>query len=126
MIINNAGVNNIYTVDEIKMENFEWLININFWGVVYGTNAFLPFIKEIPRGEIARVINMSSSAGIIGAKRYSEYASSKFAVRGFTETLDIELQEEKSNVRAVRIHPGFIKATNIVTTSRSENKILLE
>lgn len=112
LLVNNAGVTVHDTVAEVSYEDFEWVMNINFWGVVYGTKAFLPAMLRQRSGVIA---NVSSVFGITAWPLQSVYNSSKFAVRGFTETLWRELKN--TGVRAVSIHPGGIK-TNIVRSMR--------
>lgn len=112
LVINNAGVTVHDTVAEVSYEDFEWVMNINFWGVVYGTKAFLPAMLRQRSGVIA---NVSSVFGITAWPMQSVYNSSKFAVRGFTETLWRELKG--TGVSAVSIHPGGIK-TNIVRSMR--------
>lgn len=114
IIMNNAGVGLGETVENMSYENFEWLMNINFWGVVYGTKAFLPYIKRTGDGHI---INISSVFGIIGVPTQSAYNSAKFAVRGFTESLREELDIERCGVSASSVHPGGVK-TNIARNSR--------
>ena len=114
LIMNNAGVGLGETVDAMSYENFEWLMNINFWGVVYGTKAFLPYLKQSGDGH---VINISSIFGIIGVPTQSAYNAAKFAVRGFTESLREELDIERSCVSATCVHPGGVK-TNIARNSR--------
>ncbi len=113
LVINNAGVTVDATVAEVSLEDFEWLFGINFWGVVYGTKAFLPKMIEQRSGTI---VNISSVFGMIGFPRQGAYNASKFAVRGFTEALWCEL--EGSGVTAVSVHPGGIK-TNIARDARS-------
>lgn len=112
LVVNNAGVTVHDTVEHASYEDFEWVMNINFWGVVYGTKAFLPAMLKRKWGVIA---NVSSIFGIVGWPLQSAYNASKFAVRGFTEVLWRELKG--SGVRAVTIHPGGIK-TNIVRSMR--------
>ncbi len=114
LIMNNAGVGLGETVDAMSYENLEWLMNINFWGVVYGTKAFLPYLKQSGDGH---VINISSIFGIIGVPTQSAYNAAKFAVRGFTESLREELDIERSCVSATCVHPGGVK-TNIARNSR--------
>ncbi|MDX1696141.1 MAG: SDR family NAD(P)-dependent oxidoreductase, partial [Ketobacteraceae bacterium] len=114
IIMNNAGVGLGDTVEQMKYEDFEWLMNINFWGVVYGTKAFLPYLKQSGEGHI---INVSSVFGLIGVPTQSAYNAAKFAVRGFTESLREELEIEDACVSATSIHPGGIK-TNIARNSR--------
>lgn len=114
LIFNNAGVSVSETVESMGYENFEWLMNINFWGVVYGTKAFLPHLKQAGEGH---VINVSSVFGMIGVPSQSAYNAAKFAVKGFTESLREEMELEESNVKVTCVHPGGIK-TNIVRSSR--------
>ena len=114
MIFNNAGVALGATVEDMEYEDFEWLFNINFWGVVHGTKAFLPHIKRTGEGHI---VNISSVFGIISVPTQSAYNAAKFAVRGFTDSLREELDIEKCGVSATTVHPGGIK-TNIAKNSR--------
>lgn len=111
LIINNAGVGLGETVEAMSYENFEWLMNINFWGVVYGTKAFLPHLKQSGDGH---VVNISS---IFGVPTQAAYNAAKFAVKGFTESLREELDIEGGCVSATCIHPGGVK-TNIARNSR--------
>ncbi len=112
LVINNAGVTCDATINELGYDDFEWLFGINFWGVVYGTKAFLPHLLERRAGTI---VNISSVFGLMAFPRQAAYNASKFAVRGFTEALWLEL--EGSGVEAVCVHPGGIK-TNIVRGAR--------
>lgn len=112
LVINNAGVAVFQTVEDISYEDFEWIMGINFWGVVYGSKAFLPVLRAQPE---AALINISSVFGIIGVPTQSSYNASKFAVRGFTEALRHELANSKVHVMCV--HPGGIK-TNIAKAAR--------
>ncbi|MDT4846234.1 putative oxidoreductase SadH [compost metagenome] len=112
MIINNAGVAVSQTIAELSYTDFEWLMNINFWGVVHGTKAFLPHLLKNDAGHI---VNLSSIFGIVGVPTQGAYNASKFAVRGFTEALRQELSASKVAVSCV--HPGGIK-TNIARSAR--------
>jgi len=112
VVINNAGVTVSQTVGNLSYEDFEWVMGINFWGVVYGTKAFLPMLTAQNDGVI---VNLSSVFGIIAVPTQGSYNAAKFAVRGFTEALRHEL--EGSGVSAISVHPGGIK-TNIAATSR--------
>lgn len=112
VVINNAGVAVSQTVNDLSWEDFEWLMGINFWGVAYGTKAFLPMLLAQNDGAI---VNISSVFGIIGVPTQSAYNAAKFAVRGFTEALRHELKD--TGVRAISVHPGGIK-TNIARASR--------
>lgn len=115
ILINNAGVALLGQFEEIEQAQMEWLFNINFWGVVHGTRAFLPHFKAQPE---AHIVNLSSIFGIIAPPGQSAYAAAKFAVRGFSESLRHELQMAKSPVKLSVVHPGGV-ATNIARNSRT-------
>ena len=115
IVINNAGVVVNATVETLTHEALEWLMNINFWGVVNGTQAFLPWLKQADEG---LVVNISSVFGIVGVPTQGAYNASKFAVRGFSEALAQELDIAGSKVRCCCVHPGGIR-TNIVRSSRT-------
>ena len=119
IVINNAGVALLGQFHEIDQAQMEWLFNINFWGVVHSTRAFLPHLASQPA---AHIVNVSSIFGIIAPPGNTAYAAAKFAVRGFSESLRHELQAAKSPVRVSVVHPGGIK-TNIVRNSRSGSAI---
>lgn len=112
LLFNNAGVSVTNTVEKMPYEDFEWLMNINFWGVVNGCKSFLPHLKQ---ADEAHIINTSSIFGIIAVPSQAAYNASKFAVRGFTGALKQELQDTNVNVSCV--HPGGVK-TNIIVDSR--------
>jgi NADP-dependent 3-hydroxy acid dehydrogenase YdfG len=112
VLVNNAGVSLSQTIADMRDEDFFWLMNINFWGVVHGTRAFLPQLMS--RSE-AHIVNLSSVFGLIAVPTQAAYNASKFAVRGFTEALRQELA--KTSVRVTTVHPGGIK-TNIVRNGR--------
>lgn len=114
IIINNAGVGLGATVEQMSYEDFDWLMGINFWGVVHGTKAFLPHIKRSGDGHI---VNISSVFGIIAVPTQSAYNAAKFAVRGFTEALREEMDIEGCGVGVTSVHPGGIK-TNIARNAR--------
>ncbi|MBW2223797.1 MAG: SDR family oxidoreductase, partial [Deltaproteobacteria bacterium] len=119
LIFNNAGVGLASTVESMSYTDFEWLMNINFWGVVYGTKAFLPHLKASGEGH---AINISSVFGLVGIPSQSAYNSAKFAVRGFTESLRQELDMLDCGVSATSVHPGGIK-TAIARSSRIDSSI---
>src|ERR1700722_6254078 len=119
LIFNNAGVALGATVESMSYEDFEWLMSINFWGVVYGTKAFLPYLKLSGEGHI---VNLSSVFGLISVPSQSAYNAAKFAVRGFTDTLRMELEIEDTNVSVTTVHPGGIK-TNIARNARLDPSI---
>lgn len=114
LIFNNAGVGLGNTVEEASYEDYEWIMGINLWGVIYGTKAFLPYLKQAGDGH---VINVSSIFGLFAQPTQSGYNMTKFAVRGFTESLRQELDLQQCGVSATCVHPGGIK-TNIARNSR--------
>ena len=107
MLVNNAGVALSGTFEQLSPEDFEWLMSINFWGVVRMTRAFLPTLKA---SDDARIVNLSSIFGIIAPPGQTAYCAAKFAVRGFSESLRHEL--EGTNVGVTVVHPGGV-ATSI-------------
>ncbi len=115
VIINNAGVALSQNVEGMDRKDFEWVLNINFWGVVNGCEAFLPQLRQ---QKDAHIVNISSIFGIIGVPSQSAYNASKFAVKGFTEALRQELNG--SNIHVTCVHPGGIK-TNIARNARVHN-----
>lgn len=114
IIINNAGVSLTAKVSQMTIEDFQWIMDINFWGVINGTQAFLPLLEEAEEGHI---VNISSLFGLVGIPTQSAYNASKFAVRGFSESLRMELDMYGSNVGVTSVHPGGIK-TNIINNSK--------
>ena len=104
LLINNAGVVVTETLEDISYEDFDWLMGINLWGVIYGCKEFLPYLKQQSE---AHIVNMSSVNGIYTDPNNGAYCTSKFAVRGFTETLCQELSATPIKVSCV--HPGGIK-----------------
>lgn len=112
MVFNNAGVTVSQMAADASPEDDEWVIDVNFWGVVHGTRAYLPILKEQGSGAI---VNVSSVFGLIGFPVQSAYCASKFAVRGYTESLRHELRG--TDLRAITVHPGGI-ATKIVEHAR--------
>lgn len=119
MIFNNAGVALGSTIEGASYEELEWIMGINFWGVVYGTKSFLPLIKQTADGH---VINLSSVFGLTAQPTQAGYNASKFAVRGFTEALRQELDLQNCGVSALCVHPGGIK-TNIANAARINHSL---
>lgn len=115
IVINNAGVALMGSFDEIDQAQMDWLMNINFWGVVHATRAFLP---HLARQREAHIVNLSSIFGIVAPPGQTAYAAAKFAVRGFSESLRHELQIAESPIKLSVVHPGGV-ATNIARNSRS-------
>ena len=115
ILINNAGVALLGQFGEIDQAQMDWLFNINFWGVVHSTRAFLPHLARKPE---AHIVNISSIFGIIAPPGQTAYCAAKFAVRGFSESLRHELQVANSPIRLSVVHPGGV-ATNIARNSRT-------
>jgi NAD(P)-dependent dehydrogenase (short-subunit alcohol dehydrogenase family) len=119
LVFNNAGVALGATVEGMRYEDFHWLMDINFWGVVHGTKAFLPHLQASGAGHI---VNISSVFGLLGIPSQSAYNAAKFAVRGFTDALRMELDIDGCGVSATTIHPGGIK-TNIAKNARMDDSV---
>ena len=120
IVVNNAGVALGADVETMTYDDLDWLMGVNFWGVVHGTKAFLPHLRKVDQGHI---VNVSSVFGLIGIPSQSAYNSAKFAVRGFTEALRIELDRDGGNVSCTTVHPGGIK-TNIARNGRFDEATL--
>lgn len=112
LLINNAGVALHGNFEEISLDDLRWLMDINFWGTVYGVKYFLPLLQREPR---AHIVNLSSVFGLIAPAGQAAYSASKFAVRGFTEALRHELAP--TNVCVSCVHPGGIR-TAIARSAR--------
>ena len=119
LIFNNAGVALGAFVETVKPEDFEWIMGINFWGVVWGTQAFLPHLKKSGEGHI---VNTSSLFGLLSVPTQGTYNASKFAVRGYTEALRQELDMARCGVSATCVHPGGIR-TNIARTAKMDESM---
>jgi NAD(P)-dependent dehydrogenase (short-subunit alcohol dehydrogenase family) len=113
LVVNNAGVSVGATLEDHSLDDFEWIVGINFWGVVYGCKFFLPHLQRAGWGTF---VNLSSMFGLTGVPGQSSYCATKFAVRGFSESLAIELANE--NIDVISVHPGGIR-TNIARNSRT-------
>ena len=112
IVINNAGVHLDTSLMAARYEDLEWLFGINFWGIVYGSKEFLPYLMQRPE---ANLCNMSSVHGLFTSPRIGPYCASKFAVRGFTLALAQDLKGTPVNVSC--IIPGGVK-TNLVRSAR--------
>ena len=115
VVVNNAGVALGASVEGASDADLHWLMDINFWGVVHGTRAFLPALRRAGEGH---VVNISSLFGLIAVPTQSAYCASKAAVKGFTEALRMELELEGCGVSATVVHPGSIR-TEIARRARS-------
>jgi len=115
VVINNAGVAIFkLTASEISTADYEWIFGINLWGMMHGSLAFLPHLREQQESSL---VNVSSIFGIIGFPHQAAYCTTKFAIRGFTETLALEERVLKTGVTVTSVHPGGIK-TNIARNAR--------
>lgn len=112
IVINNAGVAVGGRISDLSFDDMQWQMDINFWGVVHGCQAFLPYLE---RSEAAHIVNVSSVFGLISVPTQGIYNASKFAVRGFTEALRLETLDSNINVSAA--FPAGIK-TNIAKNAR--------
>jgi NAD(P)-dependent dehydrogenase (short-subunit alcohol dehydrogenase family) len=119
LLFNNAGVALSSIAESTQPQDFEWLMGINFWGVVHGTQAFMPLLRASGAGHVT---NISSVFGLLAMPTQSAYNASKFAVRGFTEALRMELELEGAPVSASCVHPGGI-GTNIARAGRVDPAI---
>jgi len=115
-LFNNAGVGLVGRTEEVSYEDMEWLFGINFWGTVYGTKTFLPVFREQGFGHI---INISSVFGLISPPGQSTYCASKFAVRGFTESLRHEL--DGTEIKVSCVHPGGVRTSIVKHAKQGEN-----
>jgi NAD(P)-dependent dehydrogenase (short-subunit alcohol dehydrogenase family) len=113
ILVNNAGVALSGSIEEQSIEDLEWIVGINFWGVIYGTQFFLPHLRAA--GE-AHIVNLSSLFGLIGLPGQGAYCATKAAVRSLSETLFSELRG--SGIGVTSVHPGGI-ATNIIQNARN-------
>ncbi len=112
ILVNNAGVTVAASFEEQSLDDFAWVVGINLWGVVYGCKMFLPLLR---RQDEACIVNLSSMFGLIGVPQQTSYCATKFGVRGFSESLAVELAP--TAVRVMSVHPGGIR-TNIVKSAR--------
>lgn len=117
VVINNAGVAVADTFMRGRLEDFEWLMGVNFWGVVYGCKFFLPYLKARPEALLA---NMSSVWGLVGVASSNYYCAAKHAVLGFSESLRLELAN--TNIQVSTILPGGVN-THIVRNTRFHHHV---
>jgi NADP-dependent 3-hydroxy acid dehydrogenase YdfG len=115
VLVNNAGVAVAGGILDTTLEDWDWLLGVNLWGVVHGLHFFVP--PMVARGQGGHVVNISSVFGLYGAPGVAAYVASKFAVRGLSQSLRTELAPHRIGVTAMA--PGMI-ATRIVESSRSQ------
>ncbi len=114
VVVNNAGVSHTGPVTEMEYADFDWLMGVNFWGVVHGTKEFLPHLIASGDGHL---VNVSSLFGLISVAGSSTYNASKYAVRGFTEAVRMDMLLAGHPVGVTCVHPGGIR-TGIVRNGR--------
>ncbi|MFA9431474.1 SDR family NAD(P)-dependent oxidoreductase [Egicoccus sp. AB-alg2] len=114
LVVNNAGVALHASVLEQEHEDVRWILDVDFWGVVHGTEAFLPRLLAAGGGHL---VNVSSVFGLVGVPKQSAYNAAKFAVRGYTEALQGELALARAPVTAHCVHPGGVR-TEIARRAR--------
>jgi len=114
LLFNNAGVAIGGTFEQVAEEDFDWLMEINFRGVVRMTRAFMPLLRA---SDQARIVNVSSIFGIIAPPGQTAYCASKFAVRAFSESLRRELEAEGARIGVTVVHPGGVN-TSIARNAR--------
>jgi NADP-dependent 3-hydroxy acid dehydrogenase YdfG len=112
LLVNNAGVSGTAHVSDHDLDDFAWIVGVNFWGVVHGCRYFLPHLQ---RAEEGHIVNLSSMLGLVGLPSQSAYCATKFAVRGFTESLRAELHGSRVGVTCVL--PGGVK-TSLLKSAR--------
>lgn len=115
ILINNAGVSLVgRSLEETALEDFQWVMDVNFWGMVHCTQAFLPSLQQRPE---AAIVHLSSMLGLAGMGFQVPYSASKFAIRGFSEALAMELRMTAPQVRISTVFPGGVR-TNILENAR--------
>lgn len=120
LLINNAGIGYEAAFPQTSLADWEQVMAVNFWGMVYGCHFFLP---HLAKAEQAHIVNLSSLFGIVAMPGQTVYCASKFAVRGFSEALFEELRH--TTIGLTVVHPGSV-ATNIVKTSKGDDPQLMQ
>jgi len=116
VLCNNAGVGAGGLTWELSLEDWQWVVNVNFWGVVHGLRAFLPIM--IAQGGEGHVVNSASMAGLVASPASGPYTATKFAVVAISETLHLELQMEASPIKVSVLCPGWVN-TRIADAERN-------
>jgi len=115
IVHNNAGVVNAGTVEELTIEDWEWVLGVDLWSVIYGTKIFLPLIKQSGEGHI---VNTASVAGLVSQNNIGPYNVAKFGVVAMSETLRLQLDAEKSAISCSVLCPGMVN-TRIAESFRN-------
>lgn len=118
VLINNAGVGHSALVHETSLEDWDWVLRVNLWGVIHGVHAFVP--RLIDQGGDASIVNTASVAGLVGLPSMAPYCTSKFAIMGLSESLGAELAPHGISVTAVC--PGIVD-TDIIRAGRIEGAV---
>ena len=117
VVINNAGVAlGQMNLDQVSAEDFRWIVGVNLWGVIHGTMAFMPLLREQAQ---ARLVNVCSSFGLLAVPGQTAYCTTKFAVRGFTDSLRLEMMN--TNVGVTLVSPSQVN-TNIIRNGRHQDE----
>jgi len=120
LLINNAGIGHEAAFPQTSLDDWDRIIDVNLWGVIHGCHFFLPYLAKVERGHI---VNLSSLFGIVAMPGQTAYCTSKFAVRGLSESLAEELRT--TSVGLTVVHPGAV-ATNIMKSARGDDPELLQ
>lgn len=120
LLINNAGIGYEAAFPQTSLEAWDKVMGVNLWGVIHGCHFFMPHLAKVPR---AHIVNLSSLFGVIGMAGQTAYCTSKFAVRGLSESLWEELRD--TNIGLTVVHPGGV-ATNIMKRSEGDDPELLK
>jgi NADP-dependent 3-hydroxy acid dehydrogenase YdfG len=120
LVFNNAGVSTGKHFKDMEEENWDWVMDINLHGVINSTRAFIPHMIDRPE---AAIVNTSSIFGMVAVPGQTVYHATKFAVRGFTESLALEMAQTNENLQIHCVHPGHV-GTNIVANSRMDEEDL--
>lgn len=118
LVFNNAGVTTGSHFKDMDEENWDWVMGINLGGVINSTRAFIPHMIDRPE---AAIVNTSSIFGMVAVPGQTVYHATKFAVRGFTESLALEMSESNPNLQVHCVHPGHI-GTNIAASARMDEE----
>jgi NAD(P)-dependent dehydrogenase (short-subunit alcohol dehydrogenase family) len=119
VLFNNAGVGRGGAIDEMPEEDIDLVLDVNLKGVINGARAALPLLRETPG---ARIVNTASVAGVVGVSKMSIYCASKFAVRGLTESLDVELS--RYGIRVTSLMPWFVETAILQERAQGSNRTL--
>jgi len=119
LVFNNAGVATGGHFQDMDEKYWDWVMGVNFHGVVNSTRAFIPHMIDRPE---AAIVNTSSIFGMVAVPGQSAYHATKFAVRGFTESLALEMADTNPNLQIHCVHPGHI-GTNIAGTARMDDQV---